>query len=214
MVKEKCCTEIKSSPLFEGISDGVLKKALESAQVRAFQPCDEIDVDGSLAFVLSGSVNAYSADSRRRLLLRRINTGEVFGAAGLFSKDGCAGRIYSKGVSKIIFFDMDTVKYMLEKDSAFMYGYISFLSGRIGYLNNKITYLTAGSAERKLALFLDSFAGDRLRLPVNLTAVSDMLDIGRASLYRALDRMAADRCIEREGNNITILDRKNMLENY
>ena len=123
-------------------------------------------------------------------------------------------RVFSKGESKVLFFDEETVRYMLENDSSFMYGYISFLSGRIGYLNKKITYLTAGTAERKLALFLDSFGEDRLRLPVNLTSVSDMLGIGRASLYRALDRMVSDGCILRDGNDITILNRQNIIERY
>ena len=211
---EKYCSELRKSPLFRQASEATLKCALEQSELFVYRTGEEIKIQGHLAFLLSGSACVYSTDRRRQLLLRRIKSGEVFGVAGLFSGDNPISLVYSKGISQILFFDERTVRYMLESDSAFMYGYISFLNGRISYLNKKITHLTAGSAERKLAVFLDSFGDDRLELPVNLSAASDMLNIGRASLYRALDRMAADGCIERNGNNITILDRKMMLEKY
>ena len=211
---EKYCDKIKQTPLFKKISDSVLKAALLNAQEKTFQPGQQIDVSESLAYVLKGGASVYSADSRRRLLLRRIKSGEVFGAAGLFVNDNCFSRVFSKGISRILFFDAENVRYMLENDSDFMYGYLEFLSGRICYLNKKIACLTAGSTERKLAMFIDSFGQERIELPVNLTAVSDMLDIGRASLYRALDKMAQDGCIARDGSSITVLDRKNMLDKY
>lgn len=211
---EKYLEKVKSAPLFSGISDEVLSNALKDAQIRAYRSGEQIDIGGYLIFILSGSVNVYSVDDRRRMLLRRIDSGGVSGVAGVFSGGSPSSVIFAKGACEIIFFGAETVNMMLEADRSFMRGFISFLSGRVNYLNKKITYLTAGSAERKLALFLDSFGADRLSLPVNLSAVSDMLDIGRASLYRALDRMAEDGCIDRDGCKITILDRKNMLEKY
>ena len=211
---EKYCYKIKMTPLFEKMSDRVLKDALARADKKTYQPGQNIDTLECLAFMAKGSANVYSADSRRRLLLRRIRSGEVFGAAGLFLSGNCFSHIYSKGISRVLLFDISTVEYMLQNDSEFMYGYLRFLSGRICYLNQKITCLTAGSTERKLAMFIDSFGQDQLKFPVNLTAISDMLDIGRASLYRALDKMAQDGCIARDGNSITVLDRKKMLEKY
>lgn len=95
-----------------------------------------------------------------------------------------------------------------------MYNYLSFLSDRIDYLNKKITYITAGSAERKLATFFASFEKAEFELPVSFSSLSDMLDIGRASLYRALDKLVSDGCIERDGNDIKIINKALMLEKY
>ena len=214
MEEQKYLVKIKKVRLFADIKSDILLYALKNARTARYSSGQEIEICKSLAVLLSGSANAYSSDSRRRLLLRRIGSCEVCGVAGLFATERQISRVFSKGESQVLFFDEDTVRYMLENDSSFMYGYISFLSGRIGYLNKKITYLTAGSAERKLALFLDSFGEDRLCLPVNLTSVSDMLGIGRASLYRALDKMVSDGCILRDGNDITILNRQNIIERY
>jgi DNA-binding IclR family transcriptional regulator len=58
------------------------------------------------------------------------------------------------------------------------------------YLNKKITVFTAGSAERKLACFmLDHISGNTFTPPTSMKRLSDMLGIGRASLYRAIDSL-------------------------
>jgi DNA-binding PadR family transcriptional regulator len=41
-----------------------------------------------------------------------------------------------------------------------------------------------------------------------------MLDIGRASLYRALDKLEADGFIERKDKTLTLINEKEMLKRY
>ena len=102
-----------------------------------------------------------------------------------------------------------------------MYNYLSFLSNRICYLNKKIVCLTAGSSERRLAYYLDSAlseAEDRGELTdsitVQMNTLCDMLNLGRASLYRAADKLSEDGFIMREGKTIRVLDRSGMLAKY
>ena len=102
---------------------------------------------------------------------------------------------------------------LLEQDKSFLYHYLGFLSGRICYLNRKIRYLTAGSAERRLALYLSSFQKDTVELDASLSSLSELLDIGRASLYRAFDSLQSDGIITRDGDRITVLSR-DALDNY
>ena len=95
-----------------------------------------------------------------------------------------------------------------------MYSYISFLSERIKFLNRKILYYTAGSAERRLALYLTSFPSDTVTPDLPMNALADLLDIGRASLYRAFDRLSEDGFITRDQNTVIIIDREKMKNFY
>ena len=90
----------------------------------------------------------------------------------------------------------------------FLYHYLDFLSGRIRFLNRKIGYLTAGSAERRLALYLASFQKQELVLKDSISSLSELLDIGRASLYRAFDALEEQGLIRREGRSILVPDLK------
>jgi DNA-binding FadR family transcriptional regulator len=47
-----------------------------------------------------------------------------------------------------------------------------------------------------------------------MSALSEMLDVGRASLYRALAKLEGDSLILRDGKTITVLDRDAMLSKY
>ena len=106
------------------------------------------------------------------------------------------------------------IKQLLEEDHAFLYQYLGFLSGRIRYLNRKIGYLTAGSAERRLALYLASLGEKTVRLAESISALSELLDVGRASLYRAFDKLTDDGFIAKDGRTIHLLDTDGMLAAY
>ena len=107
---------------------------------------------------------------------------------------------------------------ILERDRTAMYNFLEFLSGKIRYLNRKIVTLTAGSAERRLAYFLDSSLPDgndtQGEITVQMNLLCEMLNLGRASLYRAADKLCEEGFIARDGKTVKILDRKGMMEKY
>jgi DNA-binding GntR family transcriptional regulator len=47
-----------------------------------------------------------------------------------------------------------------------------------------------------------------------MNSLAEMLNLGRASLYRAFDRLSADGYIRKEGRSIAILDREGMQQAY
>ena len=102
----------------------------------------------------------------------------------------------------------------MEISDTFRKNYIGFLSDRIRFLNRKITYLTAGNAERRLALYLISFGTDHVELSESISALSDLLNLGRASIYRAFDKLAEDGYLEKQGRHITLLHTEAMLNAY
>lgn len=91
--------------------------------------------------------------------------------------------------------------------------YIEFLSGRVKYLSRKIDVFTAGSAKSRLAFYINEAAGgvEGAEIKVTLASLALSLDIGRASLYRALDALVADGAIERVGRTIRVKDASALL---
>ena len=171
-----------------------------------------------MVIFFEGEAEVYSADEHRAMLLRTVCRGDVVGVANLFSGEDFVSRVIA--AKKCITVEISAEKYgkLLEQDTRAMYNYVTFLSDRIRYLNRKIVMLTAGSAERRLVYFLDSAATSRDGEPVSVTVqmneLCEMLNLGRASLYRAADKLCEEGFIAREGKKILILDRSAMLNKY
>lgn len=168
-----------------------------------------------LIILLDGQAQVFSLDAQKKILLRTMNACDIMGIANLFSDSPFVSNILAQKSCTTLEISKDLFASCLEADSVLMYNFLSFLSGKICYLNQKILCLTAGSAERRLALYLDSVSSiDCFILPLSLVSLSETLDLGRASLYRAFDKLESDGFIKREGKSVTLINRKQMLEHY
>ena len=209
--------KIFQSPIFSGVDIGHALKTFEKHNCLAIDfNADEIilaqnDASHKAGLFLFGEAVATTADDS---LLRFLRTGDFFGIANLFTNEDYVSSIRAKKKCRVFFFTEEAIRELLETDQAFLYNYLGFLSGRICYLNRKIRYLTAGSAERRLALYLSSFQKDIIEIDASLSALSELLDIGRASLYRAFDTLIADGYIQKEGRTIHLLNADAMIQNY
>ena len=204
---ERYMKKLKAVPLFAEVEADLLRSVLKTAEIGVFGNGEEIFREHCFGLILKGGAVVTSVDDRRKLLLRKFTAGDIFGVAALFSTAAPISALTAKGRTEVLFLPEAAVFELLSRDDAFLRRYLGCLSNRIGYLNRKIMYLTAGSAERKLAVYLDAYGENRFTLTENLSALADMLDLARASLYRAFDRMEADGCIRRCGTCITVLDR-------
>ncbi len=164
--------------------------------------------------ILDGSASVTTPTPGKETLLRFLSAGELFGIANLFSDSPYVSVIRAHGSCRVLVIPEEAVRRLLEEDRSFLYHYLSFLTDRIRYLNRKIGYLTAGSAERRLALYLASFGAETVHLDASISALSELLDIGRASLYRAFDKLTEDGYLRKEGRKLTLLDPDGMLAAY
>ena len=133
----------------------------------------------------------------------------VFGAAAMFhDAPGYANVITAQTPCRVLFLSEQWLTACMQQHFAVAEAYIRYLSGRILFLNARIAALTAGSVEQRVARFLLE-GGAVQELP--MTELASRLNVGRASLYRVLDRLEADGIIRREGKKIVIL-RPELLE--
>ena len=218
---------LKSLKLFSGVDSEVLKSLLESGMIlnRAYAAGETVysplSEEKKLIFFLSGESEVYSTDDSRTMLLKTLKKGGVVGVANLFSPEKYVSRVIATKRSETLELSAEAYGKLLEADKNAMYNYLSFLSNRICYLNKKIVCLTAGSSERRLAYYLDSALSEAdergestNEVTVQMNTLCEMLNLGRASLYRAADKLCDDGFIAREGKTIKILDRYGMLNKY
>ena len=219
-ISKKETDKIFSSPIFAGIDRAHAITILDRHGCGAidFEEDDTIlsenDPSHKAGIILAGEAVATTADDSKNALLRFFGTGDLFGIANLFTNECYVSSIRAKKRCRVFFFTEEAIRELLENDHTFLYNYLAFLSGRICYLNRKIRYLTAGSAERRLALYLSSFQTDSIELDASLSSLSELLDIGRASLYRAFDTLIADGYIEKNGRSIRLLAPDAMMKDY
>ena len=212
--------KIFRSPIFLGVDPLNAAEIFERCGCRTvdFEDGDIIlsqnEVSHKAGIFLAGEAVATTADDSKNALLRFFKTGDFFGIANLFTNESYVSSIRAKKRCRVFFFTEEAIRELLETDKKFLYNYLGFLSGRICYLNRKIRYLTAGSAERRLALYLSSFEKTTIELDASLSALSELLDIGRASLYRAFDTLIADGYIEKNGRTIRLLSPEAMIKDY
>ena len=169
----------------------------------------------ALYVLCEGHAAAYSNDQEKQVLLRSFKPYEIFGVSNLFTDHTFATKIIAKSPCRILVLSKSFLTHLIDYDNSVRYAYIAFLANKTLFLNKKISCLTAGSAEQKLAFWLDANTEqDELELEIPMNALCTMLDIGRASLYRALDKLESDGFIVREQRKIRLIDRDHMLNHY
>lgn len=158
--------------------------------------------------LLSGEAEIYTQGTQMRTLLKTAKPGEVFGIANLYATDDAFPTIIrAKGAVRVLFFSAAAFRCFIETDEKLLRFYLRFLSKKIVYLNRKIATFTAGSAEHRLALFLLENHKLGIDSPAySMTKLADLLGLGRASLYRAVDKLVELSLITHQNGRIALLD--------
>ena len=220
MIKKTTKELLRALFLFQGVGEESLDFCLshpeyrECYYVKGETIFDPHHYQPALGIVLSGQVKAEKDKSGQSLPLRSFGPGEVFGAASLFGAVDYVTRLDVVKDCRIAFLTQRLVEDLIARDVCVSWNYIHFLSDRIRFLNAKIDSFTAGNAECRLACYLLTLLeqGDSFLLPCSLSELAQRLDIGRASLYRALDALESSGAIKRTGHHITVLNQDRLSE--
>ncbi len=199
---------LKRIPLFSCLSEDDVTALAEKAEIKEFKAGENIFAENSdsVTVVITGSVSVM----KNGLLMRMLGEASVSGVASLYGEKRPVSALTANTASNCAFLDGEELRKMIRQNPALAEAYIRFLTSRVRFLNSRIEAYTSGSAEAKLSfhiLYSDDNGSGRVDVGVSMSALADMLGMGRASLYRALDSLTGAGAIAREGSIITILDR-------
>lgn len=164
----------------------------------------------ALGLLLQGEVQVYRpGEDGRRVVMNRLTTGEVFGAAALFGEaESYVTEIAALRPCVVLFLSQELVTGWMRAHFPVAENYIRFLTGRIRFLNGKIAGFTGGQADERLTGYLLAHRGEdgQVTLPGSLLELAQSLNIGRSSLYRSLDALTQSGAIRRQGRRIYVDD--------
>ncbi len=207
---------LQKSFLFQGLPARLAEETLwaEGCEYFAFSTGEALYEPNryrpAVALLAAGRAVAYKPRGAEPTVLNTFGPGAVFGVAAVFTPvDRYVACVEAKRPCKALFLTQPLLEALFEKDVRAAKNYIAYLSGRIRYLNRRIDGFTAGSAVEKLALYLWELycnnGGPTFLLPSGMSQLAAVLDLGRASLYRAFDQLEARAAAARKGREVTIL---------
>ena len=202
--------------LFKNTSFDVLNKiaAQYEFQIFEFESGENIytpdDFSKKVGFVYSGEcvVEKQKSDGDS-VPLNLLRKNDSFGIMTVFSSSNkFPTSVKAKKQSRIVFIEGEVIVSLIKEYSEIALSVIEFMSSRIEFLNSKIATFSAGSVEEKLALYIlreyENQSSDKIKL--NLSKTAEILNAGRASIYRAINSLEELNLIKFENKKIYILD--------
>ena len=163
--------------------------------------------DGALGIVLSGLLRVERMTSEGvGAKLQMLRDSECFGAAAVFSpRKNVTLRLVAERQTEVFFIPGKTLRWAIERSNTIMENYIRYLSDIIWMLQGRVFTLSAGTAEMKLAVYLADHCGEKHEVTGYMTEISRQLNLGRASLYRAIDKLKSEMLIEQNAKTIRVI---------
>ena len=195
--------------LFSGYSQEALPSLLELCTPRRRQyPKHSIiysqhEFRQELGLLLSGAILV----SKGELVVSHLEQGALFGAAALFNEEtDYVSTLRALSHCDILFFSQEAIQALIDREPLARRNFIRYLSQRIRFLSRRIDALTQNTGEKKLSSFLLQHMGPegRIDLVCSMTELAARLNVGRATLYRELQKLEEQGIITRQGKQITV----------
>jgi CRP-like cAMP-binding protein len=203
---------IRNIYLFDGLSDNDKESAIAllNLQIAEHSSGDILvspdDFCPRLLVVLSGTLFVLRGAEGKEVLLNTLKVGDTFGAASMFGKcDAYPTFVKTKGDVRIAYTEESSLIALFSRFPTTAISHIRYLSDRIRFLNEKISKLTGRNAESKLSNYILDAYGKGTLHHINMSRLASSLDMGRASLYRLIQKLCDQGVISFEGGTITIL---------
>lgn len=214
----KYISYISGHPIFKSIEPDVIAKYFSNnvLTVANYSPStviiDPEKNNTDIYVIVKGTVEIQCPSADHKVLLKTSGPGTIFGLANLYAENETFPTIVcAKTLSEVLLIDKQIFKNMLESETKLMNNFLVFLSKKVIYLNKKIASYTVGNNEKKLAYFLfENELNGTVSVNMSISDIAVMLDMGRASIYRAFDKLEADGLISRDGRSIRILNKEKL----
>lgn len=173
---------------------------------------NEEDNCTSLGFVLDGMVEIQRIYlSGKQIVLKRLNNGDVFGEALVFSKKSkYPSTVIALSKCSILYISKSDILKLCTMDERILGNFMSTLSNKIFMLNSKIKSIAFKSVKHKVINFILEQAkmqkNKTIKLKDSKEEIASSLGIPRPSLSRELMNLRDLNYIEFDRNIINILN--------
>ena len=140
------------------------------------------------------------------VIIRKLNPNDVYGAACLFDSPKHLTIVKAVTDCTVITMNKQYIESCILEENKISLNYIEFLAKRISFLNTKINAYTAKSAENKLYTYLLQLPREEnvINLSIDMSTIAKMIGIGRATLYRAFEKLEKNGTITKQDKIIIL----------
>lgn len=208
---------IFSTSLFKGVTEEekrIISGQMGNGGYRYLEATsgESIEYEECAAVVVSGTVDI-EVSGLTGTILRTVKAGDIFGIGMMYATEqSYVTRAFARTSVSLVLITRRQLDGIISASPRAAMNLIRLLSDKISFLNRRIMTFTATDAEAKVALFLYNLSFGHgsdeapvLHLADTYTAIARKLDIGRASLYRILDKFVSEGIIARDDRIITVL---------
>ena len=203
MTKQKMMRELF---LFQGVPEALEKLELpdEVGYKKGEVIYDRDNYERALGILLTGKAEAVAQE---KSALTTFLTGATFGAAALFGGEEYVSVIRATTDCRVQFLPEEVLRKLFADYPQTAVNYIVFLSDKVRFLNRKIATYTSGGAAGRLYYWLGANCDEAGHLPagVTMTMLAKMLNIGRTSLYRALEELEKKGLLKKQNGEVILL---------
>lgn len=163
-----------------------------------------------LGILLSGRILV----TKQNMVVSELHKGDLFGAATLFNDEPhYVSTLTARTRCEVLFLSQAEVQELMRQSQLVQQNYVYYLSNRIRFLSNKIDTLIESTSREKLLSFLlqQMDSSGQITLPCSMTELASRLNIGRASLYREVQKLEKEDILRRSGKKI-LLNHPEMLQ--
>ena len=185
---------ICASGLFCGVDEIVVEQIISDRRCRCLRFSkgqvlgETMQLSHAMGIVLTGCVQMEKMLRQGGALkLALLRPGDCIDGGAMFQSDGDLSVKYTAVCSvDVLQLPKEIISRAMRRNFTVTENYIRYLSNQIRVFDEIISDLTAGSAEKRLAVFLLERCGTDGGFRGTKTELSHQLNMGRATLYRAL----------------------------
>jgi CRP/FNR family transcriptional regulator, dissimilatory nitrate respiration regulator len=215
-IMEKC-------PLFRGLGIVEINKVLNEVQkkIRKVRAGKVAAVAGetvsALIIIASGKVKGEMVDySGHVIKIEDIPSPGLLAPAFIFgSRNNFPVNVVAVSDSELLIIDKPDFMKLLRKNEIILANFLNLISDRSQFLSEKIKFLSFKTIRGKLAQLILQKAGDsRKAIDLDMTQneLADFFGVARPSVARALGEMEEDGALNVKAGQITILNRKKLVD--
>lgn len=213
-INKKYLDALKGSELFENIDEKFLRKLLVPENLFKARKNEFIISNDTkekfIAVLLKGKTITKTDEQSDKVILSDDEVSDVIGTTLVYSNNNTNIETMSLCNSVYLKITEDSLTEMCMNEKQIYINLMNIMNKRLNFLLKRIKGFTARSAEKKLALYIKDLLKDNkeITIDISMSKLAIMLDLGRASLYRALDTLENNNVIIKNKKQIRVVDFK------
>ncbi|MBP3886972.1 MAG: Crp/Fnr family transcriptional regulator [Cellulosilyticum sp.] len=190
--------------LFNTLPEATVQSLLEQVPhtFKSYLPQEviftEVDFNRQLGVLLKGEVQIYKTLSTgNELLLQHLSDDALLGVGYVWGNaEYFPATIKAVKPCTILFIPKDSLRKLFLLEPTILDNFLSTINRSFLYLNNKIEMLALPTVKERLLFMITQSCQSNKCITINKSKLCQELSISRASLYRCLEQLEAEKYIQ------------------